>query len=186
ELSRAESGQVEIEHELVDLSQLITDVCEDFELLAAEQGLRLVSDIPQFVRIIGDRGRLRQVLINLLDNAIKYTPPGGTIRVVLSVEQPWVCLSISDTGVGIPAEDIPHIFDRFYRVDKARSRTVGGTGLGLAIVRWIVDAHGGTITLESTEGVGTTFHIRLPVVPPHLQSAEDVPPPSIGTYAPPS
>lgn len=166
ELSRAESGQVEIEHELVDLSQLIADVCEDFELLAAEHDLRLDCDIPQFVRIVGDRARLRQVLINLLDNAVKYTPAGGTIRVAVAVEQPWVHLRISDTGIGIPAEDIPFIFDRFYRVDKARSRKVGGTGLGLAIVRWIVEAHGGSINVESTEGVGTTFHLRLPLVPP--------------------
>jgi signal transduction histidine kinase len=118
------------------------------------------------VRIVGDRARLRQVLINLLDNAVKYTPAGGTIRVAVAVEQPWVHLRISDTGIGIPAEDIPFIFDRFYRVDKARSRKVGGTGLGLAIVRWIVEAHGGSINVESTEGVGTTFHLRLPLVPP--------------------
>lgn len=163
ELSRAESGQVAIERELVNLSQLVQDVCEDFTLLAEEHNLRLEVKVQPFIQIIGDRTRLRQVLINLLDNAVKYTPSGGCIRVELRQEQLRAQLSISDSGIGIPAEDLPHIFDRFYRVDKARSRKVGGSGLGLAIVHWIVEAHGGTITVESIEGRGTTFHISVPV-----------------------
>ncbi|GIV54796.1 MAG: two-component sensor histidine kinase [Candidatus Kapaibacterium sp.] len=163
ELSRAESGQVAIERELVNLSQLVLDVCEDFSLLAEEHGLELRVEVQPFIQLIGDRTRLRQVLINLLDNAVKYTPRGGIIRVHLWLEQVQVHLAISDNGIGIPAEDLPHIFDRFYRVDKARSRKIGGSGLGLAIVRWIIEAHGGTIWVESTEGSGTTIHIRLPI-----------------------
>ncbi len=163
ELSRAESGQVSIERELVNFSQLVLDVCEDFSVLAEEHNLQLRVEVQPFIQILGDRTRLRQVLINVLDNAVKYTPAGGQISVHLYLDTLQVHLTISDSGIGIPAEDLPHIFDRFYRVDKARSRKIGGSGLGLAIVRWIVEAHGGTIEVVSTEGSGTTVHIRLPV-----------------------
>lgn len=166
ELSRAESGQVSIETELVNFSDLVTEVCQDFSFLAEERSIALECNIQPFIQILGDRTRLRQVLINLLDNALKYTPAGGTVRVELRLEQPMVYLNVSDTGIGIPSEDLPYIFDRFYRVDKARSRKIGGVGLGLAIVRWIVEAHGGTITADSSEGVGTTFRVQLPIAPP--------------------
>lgn len=179
ELSRAESEQVKMEWELLDLSQLVEEVCEDFALLAEEHSLVLEAEIQPFVRIIGDRTRLRQVLINLIDNAIKYTPASGKIRVELRLEQSHAIVTIADTGIGIPAEDISRIFDRFYRVDKARSRSVGGSGLGLAIVRWIIDAHHGNIRLESIEGRGTTVWIHLPLDPRdhtlHREQATDSP-----------
>ncbi|MDW8272346.1 MAG: heavy metal sensor histidine kinase [Bacteroidota bacterium] len=181
ELSRAESGQVAMETELFNISELVEQVCQDFALLAEEQQISLRCDIQPFIQVIGDRHRLQQVVINLLDNALKYTPSGGTVQVTLRIEQQRVHLSVRDTGIGIPAEDLPYIFNRFYRVDKARSRKVGGTGLGLAIARWIVEAHGGTISVESIEGKGTTFHVQLPLSPPqetlayhHPQSLPEV------------
>jgi signal transduction histidine kinase len=116
---------------------------------------------------MGDVDRLKQLLLNLISNAIKYTPDGGTVDVSLSKNNGWAYLSIADTGMGIPAEDLPYIFDRFYRVDKARARGQsgqGGAGLGLAIAKWIAQAHGGDIDVVSKVGEGTTFTITLPTV----------------------
>jgi signal transduction histidine kinase len=112
---------------------------------------------------MGDSDRLKQLMLNLVDNAIKYTPAGGTVSLSLSRQNGWAHLTVSDTGVGIPQEDLPHIFDRFYRVDKARNRLQGGSGLGLAIAKWIVQAHGGGIQVNSRVGEGTTFTVTLPV-----------------------
>lgn len=112
---------------------------------------------------LADSGKLAQVCYNIIENAIKYTPDGGTITVSLAKVGRDAVLDISDTGVGIPAEDLPHVFDRFYRVDKARSRETGGTGLGLSIVKQIVRLHAGTVTVASEFGKGTTFTVQLPV-----------------------
>ena len=113
--------------------------------------------------MFADPGKLSQVCYNILENAIKYTPDGGTITVVLSRMGRDAVLEITDTGVGIPKEDLPHVFDRFYRVDKARSRDTGGTGLGLSIVQQIVRLHAGSVTVQSEPGKGTTFTVQLPV-----------------------
>jgi len=102
------------------------------------------------------------LFLNLVDNAIKYTPEGGRVTLSWRREDGWVRVDVSDTGVGIPPEDLPHIFERFYRVDKARSRERGGTGLGLSIAQWIAHAHGGRIEVESQVGQGTTFTVWLP------------------------
>ncbi|OGR09505.1 MAG: hypothetical protein A3K53_05500 [Deltaproteobacteria bacterium RIFOXYB2_FULL_66_7] len=110
----------------------------------------------------GDRGQLKQVLTNLLDNAIKYTPEKGTVRLSAAGAEGRVTVSVEDTGPGIPAEALPRIFERFYRVDKARSRELGGTGLGLAIVKHIVEAHGGSVSVESRVGEGSSFRVCLP------------------------
>ena len=115
-------------------------------------------------RINGDKDMIKQLMRILLDNAIKYTPRGGEVHTGVSKSGKMAVLRIADTGEGIPPEDLPHIFDRFYRVDKARSRETGGTGLGLSIVKQIVLLHGGTIVPESTVGQGTTFTIQLPIV----------------------
>ena len=113
---------------------------------------------------VGDSLKLQQVFYNVIDNAIKYTPRGGEVRVELARAGKRAVVRVEDTGIGIPADDLPHIFDRFYRVDKARSRETGGTGLGLSIVRQIVLLHDGDIRAESEENKGTTFVIELPIV----------------------
>jgi signal transduction histidine kinase len=161
ELSRAESGQVQLEWELFDLSELVASVTDDVAVLAEEHGITLTATLQPYVRIVGDRTRLQQVVINVLDNAVKYTPHGGSVAIQLSIEDAAAVLTVRDTGIGIPPEDLPRIFDRFYRVDKARHRTAGGSGLGLSIVQWIIHAHHGSISVESAEGVGTTVTIRL-------------------------
>jgi len=163
ELSRAESGQVQLEWELFDLSELVASVTDDVAVLAEEHGIMLTATLQPYVRIVGDRTRLQQVVINVLDNAVKYTPHGGSVAIQLSIEDAAAVLTVRDTGIGIPPEDLPRIFDRFYRVDKARHRTAGGSGLGLSIVQWIIHAHHGSISVESAEGVGTTVTIRLPL-----------------------
>ena len=106
---------------------------------------------------------LRQAVSNLVENAIKYTPSGGQVQLSLVRDSDWVRVSVQDTGVGIPAEDLPKVFNRFYRVDKARSRDRGGSGLGLAIVKWIADAHDGRIEVKSQVGKGSTFTLSLPL-----------------------
>ena len=110
----------------------------------------------------GDEALLRRLVINLLDNAIRYTPPGGQVSASLEAAPAAVRIVISDTGVGVPPEAAPHVFDRFYRADKARSRQDGGFGLGLAIVKWIAEAHNGTVELTRNPGPGTTFTVTLP------------------------
>jgi signal transduction histidine kinase len=113
--------------------------------------------------IVGDRLRLRQLFLNLIDNAIKYTPEGGKVTLALAREDGSVVFRVTDTGIGIPDADLPRIFDRFYRVDKARSREMGGTGLGLSIAKWIAELHRGTITVESEVLKGSVFTVRLPL-----------------------
>jgi signal transduction histidine kinase len=116
------------------------------------------------VRLAVDRHRIREMLLNMVTNAIKYTPQGGTIALGLEQDDEAVTLSVRDTGIGIAAGDLPHIFERFWRADPARSRTGDrpGVGLGLAITKWIVEAHGGTITVQSRPGRGSVFTVRLP------------------------
>lgn len=110
----------------------------------------------------GDEDRLKQLLLILVENALRYTPAGGTVTLWLRRERPWVTVGVEDTGIGIDPADLPHIFDRFWRADRARSRHRGGTGLGLAIARWIVDQHSGEVLVDSTPGKGTRFTVRLP------------------------
>src|SRR5262249_44390440 len=119
---------------------------------------------PDTPRVLADGDRVRQVLINLVDNALKYTPPGGTVTVrARPADHGMVEIAIADTGIGIPAQDLPRLSERFFRVDRARSRALGGTGLGLAIVKHIVQAHGGQLAIESTLGQGTIVRVYFPV-----------------------
>lgn len=161
-LMRADEGHIAFEQEPVYLDRLVIDVAETMQWLAEERGIRLQVQASTPALIIGDEARLIQLMMNLLDNALNYTSPGG--RVVLSVEKKSknVYLRISDTGIGIAPEHIKHIFERFYRTDTARSRATGGSGLGLAIVEWVVREHHGAITVDSQPGQGTTFTIILP------------------------
>jgi two-component system OmpR family sensor kinase len=129
------------------------------------KGQRLEAPILEEARVRGDRDHLKQLVLILLDNAIKYTPEGGVVRLALQAGQGQACLTVSDTGIGIPPEDLPHIFERFYRADPARSRNKGGSGLGLSIARWIIERHGGEVEVDSQAGRGTTVMVRLPLQP---------------------
>jgi len=120
-------------------------------------------DLDQ-VQLQGDPDGLKQLLLILVDNAIKYTPEGGRVQLAMRTEPGAAVVTVADTGIGIDPEDIPHLFERFYRADKARSRDLGGTGLGLSIAKWIAESHGGHISVESTVGQGSTFTLRLPLI----------------------
>jgi heavy metal sensor kinase len=160
-LARADAGKLDLVRQPVDLAQLIEESVTLFRPLAAARKVTLRATLaPMEVR--GDAGRLAQVVTNLLSNAVQYNKPGGEIEVRLARVAADTVLSVRDTGCGIPEADRPHLFERFYRVDKARSRASGGNGLGLAICKSIVEAHGGTIGFHTAEGRGTTFWVRLP------------------------
>jgi heavy metal sensor kinase len=160
-LSRADVGQVKLTLEHVDLAELARDVVTHLGVLAEEKRQSILVETTAPVYATVDRLVLRQAVINLLDNAIKYSPEGGRVRVIVRDQSQGPTLEVIDVGPGIEVEHQEHIFDRFYRVDKARSRELGGTGLGLAIARWAVEAHGGRIELESADGQGSLFRIRL-------------------------
>jgi heavy metal sensor kinase len=163
-LSRADTGHVQLQREDISLLRLAKEASSVVEVLAEEKRQRIDIEGDTDLLISVDRLILRQVIVNLLDNAIKYSPPGSRILVrVQSERNKQVFLDVIDQGPGIPNEHQPYVFDRFYRVDKARTRGWGGTGLGLSITRWAVEAHGGGITLESEEGHGSTFRISLPL-----------------------
>src|SRR5574341_533047 len=160
-LAQADAGQADPPHEDVRVDQLVEDVSRSMKPLAEGRSLDLRADISGPIEVRGRQERLRELLVILVDNAIKYSQPGGRIDIRLNHKGRSAILTVSDTGHGIPKEALPHIFDRFYRVDKARSRDSGGTGLGLAIARHIVDAHGGTIGIQSEAGKGTTVTVEL-------------------------
>ncbi|HET9388219.1 MAG TPA: ATP-binding protein [Steroidobacteraceae bacterium] len=148
----------------LDFSEVIRSAAARGELLAKERDLAFRSEITEAAMWIdGDRDALHRLLVILLDNATKYTPPHGTVTLRARLDGRSACVEVADTGVGIEQEDVPHIFDRFYRADRARTRDSGGTGLGLAIGRWIATAHGGTIAVASTPGKGSVFSFHLPL-----------------------
>ncbi len=161
-LSRADAGQVKLTFERVDLAELVHDVVNHLSVLAEEKRQHVSVETAGPVYATVDRLVLRQAIVNLVDNAIKYSPDGGHVRIVVRDQPHGPALEVIDTGPGIGAEHRDRVFDRFYRVDKARSRELGGTGLGLAITRWAVEVHGGRLELESEEGRGSTFRISLP------------------------
>jgi len=158
-LARSDSNQLQIHSSLLELDSLLAEVAEQFRFLAQTKGIEIATDIQKPLALRGDEGRIRQLLIILLDNALKYTPSAGRIEIAGRYQAGSVAISITDTGCGIAEEDLPHIFERFYRGDKARSRTLGGTGLGLSIARWIVDAHDGTIRVTSKVNEGTRVEV---------------------------
>jgi len=162
-LARADSGSERLMFEEVDLRGLLTDLRSEVDVLVRDKGLELQLNRVDSVTVMGDRGRLRQLLLNLLDNAIRYTPAGGTISLSAGTEDQMAVIAISDTGIGIPEDALPSIFERFYRVDKARSRADGGSGLGLAICKHIAEDHGGRMEVESRVGKGSTFRVLLPL-----------------------
>ena len=167
-LARADEGRAPLAVEESDLRDLLSDVTETAGMLGESTGITVSSEMPsQPVRLPVDRHRIQEMLLNLVTNAIKYTPPGGTVHLGLADQDGVVSFTVRDSGVGIAPGDLPHIFDRFWRADPARSRTGQhpGTGLGLAITKWIAEAHGGSITVQSRPGRGTRFTVSLPKGP---------------------
>jgi len=164
-LARADEGRAPIAVVSTDLRELVSEAAETTQLLGEATGLDVVTQIPSEPVVLPvDPTRIRQLLLNLVTNAVKYTPAGGEISLGLADQGDTVQLVVRDTGIGIAAGDLPHIFDRFWRADPARSRDLerSGTGLGLAITKWIAEAHGGSITVQSRPGRGTIFTVSLP------------------------
>ena len=164
-LARADEGRADLHLEPVDLREIIEEAGETGELLAEHAGVGIEIRLPpQPVVLAVDRSRVRQLALNLIENAVKYTPRGGQVSVELAGNDGRVVFTVADTGIGIAPGDLPHVFDRFWRADSARTRTSerAGTGLGLAICKWIAEAHGGTIEVQSRPGRGTTFTVGLP------------------------
>jgi signal transduction histidine kinase len=162
--ARAESGQLQLALRDVDLEQVAGPIVASFEQHASNKGVSLELTATRPVRVEADPDRLAQVFVNLIDNALRHTSQGGRIRIELDARDSDAVLRVRDTGEGIPYRDLPHIFERFYVVDRSRTRGSGGAGLGLAIVKGIVDAHGGAISAESMLGRGTSFTVRLPIM----------------------
>jgi two-component system sensor histidine kinase ResE len=163
DLSRIEAGQLALEKGEVNLAELCSEVAEKVRPLAEEKEIRLELDVPaQLPPAWGNADRLQQVLINLLDNALRHTGAGGKVAVTAKVQGEELAVSVHDTGPGIPPEELPYIFERFYKVEKARTRTTAGTGIGLAIVKGLVEAHGGRVWVESTPGKGSVFTFTVP------------------------
>jgi heavy metal sensor kinase len=162
-LSRLDAGEALEEIATFDLSDLASATAEQMCLLAEDKKITITCQPSEQVLVTGDRSRLKQVVVNLLDNAIKYTPEGGSITIRTFSRENAAILQVSDNGVGIPPEALPHLFERFYRADKARSRLLGGAGLGLSIVHSICLAHGGQVTVRSRNGEGTEFTVELPL-----------------------
>jgi signal transduction histidine kinase len=165
-ISRLDAGEAQQEQARFDLASLVASTTEQMSLLAEDKGVSVACNVQGSVHVDGDRARIKQVVVNLLDNAIKYTPPGGSIKLDVSAREDKAVIEVADTGIGIPPNALPHIFERFFRVDKARSRDAGGAGLGLAIVKSICAAHGGQVYVESSEGQGSRFKVELPLARP--------------------
>lgn len=161
-LTKSDLGESEMHYEDVSLDDIMIQLYEDGEILASKKKIKVNLSRVDNVRIKGDKVRLRQLLLNLVDNAVKYTADNGEISLSLEQENGKAKIVVADTGVGIPPEALDKIFDRFYRVDKARSRELGGSGLGLSIAKWVAETHGGKIEVESKVGKGSTFTVYLP------------------------
>jgi heavy metal sensor kinase len=163
-ISRLDAGEAKLDRLPLNLATLVTSTSAEMKLLAQEKSIALHTFAEDDIWVEGDRTRLQEVVVNLVDNAIKYMPEGGTILVQVLREDGKAILEVTDNGAGIPAHAIPHVFERFYRVDKARARASGGAGLGLSIVKAICAAHGGEIRVSSQEGQGSCFRVELPLV----------------------
>lgn len=162
-LARSDSNELQIMKKKFNLDEVVQTCTQVFTQMAIAKEVSLVTKIEKPLEMAGDEERIHQLLVILLDNALKYTPEKGNIYVSCQRDGQRIVIVVQDTGVGIPKEDIPFVFDRFYRVDKMRTKATEGTGLGLSIAKWIVDAHEGKIQVSSEEGEGTTFSVSLPV-----------------------
>jgi two-component system phosphate regulon sensor histidine kinase PhoR len=159
-LSRLDAGESRAEWVRFDLAELAASTADQMSLLAEDKNISVLCESCADVVVEGDRARMKQVVVNLLDNAIKYTPNGGRVRLRIAREGDEAVLEIADDGIGIPEQSLPHVFKRFYRVDGSRSRDQGGAGLGLSIVESICSAHGAQVEVTSTLGEGSRFRIR--------------------------
>ena len=174
-LARADSGMDGLQFAPVDLCILAQDACEQAKTLAEAKGIEVHADIPtSAIELMADEHALRRVLLILLDNAVKYTSAGGAVLMHTGTRDGEAFITVTDSGIGITAEDLPHIFDRFWRADKVRSREMGGAGLGLSIARWIAERHGGTITARSQAGSGSTFEVRIPTLATEAHGANSL------------
>ena len=165
-LSRLDAGEAQAEWVQFDLAELAATTADQMSLLAEDKNITVLCDASPRIAVKGDRARLKQVIVNLLDNAIKYTPHGGTVRLQISHQDGYALLDVADDGIGIPAEALPHVFKRFFRVDDSRSRDArdgGGAGLGLSIVQSICTAHGAQVEVTSVLGKGSRFRVRQPL-----------------------
>lgn len=162
--ARAESGQLRLNLREIDLEAVARPIVSSFEPQAQNKGVSIQLYAGRPVRVEADPDRLAQVFVNLIDNALRHTPANGQVSVEIDAQGADAIMRVRDTGMGIPYRDLPHIFERFYVVDRSRTRETGGAGLGLAIVKGIVDAHGGTISAESMLGTGTTFTVHIPIM----------------------
>lgn len=161
-LSRLDAGEAQSEWIEIDLGPLVASTAEQMLLLAADKGIVVTCETDERVMVMGDRSRLKQVVVNLLDNAIKYTPFDGKVNLKVGKTGGQAVFSVEDSGIGIPADAVAHVFDRFYRVDATRSADTGGAGLGLAIVKTICDAHGAVLRVTSVLGRGSSFQVGFP------------------------
>jgi signal transduction histidine kinase len=162
-LARADAGGTELQHELTDLSTSAREALDQARTLAADKRIDIMAELDGPVVVRGDGEALRRLSFILVDNAIKYSPEGGRVEFGLKTVDGQAVISVADSGIGISESDLPHIFDRFWRADKVRSRGTGGAGLGLSIARWIVEQHLGTIEVESKPGCGSSFSARIPL-----------------------
>ncbi len=173
-LARADAGADNMVEEPTSLAECLQDACAEVRILAEHKGVSLEVNDPRECTIRGDQQAIRRMFLILLDNAIKYTPSGGKVGVNLSIEaagsRQSAVVEVRDTGVGISPDDLPHVFERFYRAAKDRSRNTGGAGLGLSIARWIAEKHGGEVACESTVESGSVFRVRLPIIVDQFQS----------------
>jgi two-component system phosphate regulon sensor histidine kinase PhoR len=166
ELARSEAGVISLRRERFDLTEVASSTVATFAQRADALGIALVLEAPAPVEVDADRARLTQVALNLVDNALRHTPAGGRVTVAVGRDGDEAFLRVRDTGIGIPFGDLPRVFERFYVVDRSRSREHGGTGLGLSIAKHLVEAHGGTLSASSVYGQGATFTMRLTALQP--------------------
>lgn len=162
-LARSDSNELQIMKKRFNVNQVVQTCTQVFSQMAIAKEVKLETEIEESLDMIGDEERIHQMMVILLDNALKYTNPGGSIFVSCKREGQRVAIMVKDTGIGIPKDEIPLVFDRFYRVDKMRSKSTEGTGLGLSIAKWIVEVHQGKIQVSSEEGIGTSFLVTLPM-----------------------